>query len=315
MKRQSESWSTPDADLGTVLRYWEELIGNRLIELQIEPDDSDVFRGKLVDARLGSSALSLLEATPQRVYRSRASVAKSRQHDVFLVQLRQGRMRFEQYGREANLTEGQCVITDGSDVWSLHCPVPTTALVLQLPMPWVTRYIPSPAQLAAVPINTEAGWGAALGAALQALDPATIDQMPLPSALIAEQIVVLLSLSNGPQSRTTTTAQERLLHRARLTMRELREDSELGPTEIAHALGISRRHLHRLFAGSGTTFCEELLAMRLEQACAALANQRNGRLTVAEVAFQCGFADPGHFTRRFRERTGLSPSAYRTLHH
>src|SRR5262249_21940724 len=34
-------------------------------------------------------------------------------------------------------------------------------------------------------------------------------------------------------------------------------------------------------------------------------------LSLAEVARACGFADQAHFSRRFRQRTGQSPGAWR----
>ena len=37
----------------------------------------------------------------------------------------------------------------------------------------------------------------------------------------------------------------------------------------------------------------------------------NPRLTVAEVAYQSGFQDPGYFTKKFRQQTGITPIAYR----
>ena len=34
-------------------------------------------------------------------------------------------------------------------------------------------------------------------------------------------------------------------------------------------------------------------------------------LSVAEIAYELQFVDPGYFTRFFRKQTGLSPGAYR----
>ena len=37
-----------------------------------------------------------------------------------------------------------------------------------------------------------------------------------------------------------------------------------------------------------------------------------GELTLAEIAWQTGYSSPAHMSRRFKEMTGMTPSAYRT---
>jgi transcriptional regulator GlxA family with amidase domain len=38
----------------------------------------------------------------------------------------------------------------------------------------------------------------------------------------------------------------------------------------------------------------------------------NTSLPVSEICFECGFENPTHFSRVFKERTGLSPAQFRT---
>ena len=38
--------------------------------------------------------------------------------------------------------------------------------------------------------------------------------------------------------------------------------------------------------------------------------QRNPRRSVKETAEECGFSNPFHFSRKFKEQTGLSPRAF-----
>ena len=74
-------------------------------------------------------------------------------------------------------------------------------------------------------------------------------------------------------------------------------------------LGCTYPHVCRLFHKSfGLTPLEYLNAQRLERAKSLL---RNPRLTVAEVAYQSGFNDPGYFTKKFRQQTGITPMHYR----
>jgi AraC family transcriptional regulator len=80
--------------------------------------------------------------------------------------------------------------------------------------------------------------------------------------------------------------------------------------ELAAAAQVSSAHLSRLFRqryGSGPVTALEWV--RLLRARSLLARSN---LSVTEVARDCGYEDPLHFSRRFRARYGLSPRGYRT---
>ena len=73
--------------------------------------------------------------------------------------------------------------------------------------------------------------------------------------------------------------------------------------------GCSYAHVCRLFHKNfGITPSAYLNAQRIERAKSLLGNPR---LTVAEVAYQSGFDDPGYFSRKFRQQTGIAPNLYR----
>ncbi len=77
--------------------------------------------------------------------------------------------------------------------------------------------------------------------------------------------------------------------------------------EIARALSMSPRTLQRELATRGTSFSVVLETARVDEAGRLL---REGTRSVTEIGYICGFADTAHFSRRFKVRTGLSPSAY-----
>lgn len=79
--------------------------------------------------------------------------------------------------------------------------------------------------------------------------------------------------------------------------------------EIAADSHVSADHLSREFRKHfGVTVGEYVRQLRLDFACAQLANGRQSLSAIAEAA---GFADQSHFTRVFRRRMGLTPGAYR----
>ena len=80
----------------------------------------------------------------------------------------------------------------------------------------------------------------------------------------------------------------------------------LSPGEVAHALGISPRSLHRDVL-SWTGHAPKVLA-RILRMQRALARLRAGRSRLADVAYDSGFADQPHMTRELWRLTGLRPS-------
>lgn len=91
---------------------------------------------------------------------------------------------------------------------------------------------------------------------------------------------------------------------------EARYSEALSLSDLADAAHVSVSELGRDFrARLGTTPWRYLTEYRLDRAARLL---RATKLPVATVAARTGFASPSHFGKLFRERTGLSPRAYRT---
>jgi AraC-like DNA-binding protein len=142
-----------------------------------------------------------------------------------------------------------------------------------------------------------------------------LDDAPLPRPLIAEQVGHLLGLATGFHEPAESSR-----HRGQLARQILRRiesgyaDPDLSPEAVAGAVGISKRYLQTLLAGSGTSFVQELNATRLDRASDMLADPRADGLPISEIAFRAGFLDAGYFTRLFRKRFGITPREWRAGH-
>jgi len=86
-----------------------------------------------------------------------------------------------------------------------------------------------------------------------------------------------------------------------------REDCRLG--DVAKAANLSLFHLIRVFKSeTGKTPHEYLVDLRLAKARQLLADRR---FTIKEIAYQCGFQEPGSFSRVFQKKLGRPPRVYR----
>ncbi|MEQ8684498.1 MAG: AraC family transcriptional regulator [Imperialibacter sp.] len=76
----------------------------------------------------------------------------------------------------------------------------------------------------------------------------------------------------------------------------------------ADHFSLSERSLQRKLQSEKTAFQQVIDEVRKDLACQLL---RNDRLSLKEIAFECGFSDPNSFFRAFKKWTGLTPEQWR----
>ena len=304
-----QCWSTADVDSRHALAYWVDTICKSFLEIDIESPARDHFHGRLDQSDLGPATLYLVEADTQTVRRTPARIAHSRYAGYFLLQLRAGQLRFQQYGRDSCVEPGDCVLVDCTAPYRLECLPATRSVAVRFPQDWLKNWVPAPESLAGRPFRSGVGWSTALSAALANLDTDG-PELALPPGVVAEQIAALMALAAGPDVHATRGS-EKLLKRIESTIRDRCQESGLSPGAVADVHGISKRYLHYLFAQADTTFGNELMRMRLDSAQRLLSDKRYDALSVSEVAARCGFLEPSHFARRFRKAFALGPTEFR----
>lgn len=94
-------------------------------------------------------------------------------------------------------------------------------------------------------------------------------------------------------------------------LEEAPEDPALSNTFLAEKCGISEVYFRQLFRERfGISPRQYILALRMQKARQLLTESR---LPVHIVGEQCGFTNPYHFSRAFRNAAGLTPTEYRKL--
>ncbi|MEO0732285.1 MAG: ATP-binding protein, partial [Bacteroidota bacterium] len=112
-----------------------------------------------------------------------------------------------------------------------------------------------------------------------------------------------------PESDAQLRPELAFLEELKKTIHARLSDTDLTVGDLERAVGMSKSQLHRkLQSVLGLSANRLINQIRLETAAARL---RNGADDVSTIAFDSGFSDPGYFGRRFRERFGCSPTAYR----
>ncbi|GHJ41355.1 helix-turn-helix domain-containing protein [Streptomyces sp. TS71-3] len=94
-------------------------------------------------------------------------------------------------------------------------------------------------------------------------------------------------------------------------IRQRLRSHDLSAARIARGIGVSERHLSRIFAEEGTSVPRYIQQRRVELAERMLRAPSLSSEPVERIALRCGFTSVGHFSRVYREHTGTPPGAGR----
>lgn len=120
-----------------------------------------------------------------------------------------------------------------------------------------------------------------------------------------------LELLSAPNLRSSQPPQDQLMNRAAKLL-EQHCSQPYGVKELAHELGLSSVQLIRRFrCAYRLTPGDYLTSLRMERACRML---RETRMTVDQIATDCGYATGHYLSRLFAARIGVVPSEYRKRH-
>ncbi|MQA36074.1 helix-turn-helix domain-containing protein, partial [Modestobacter roseus] len=129
------------------------------------------------------------------------------------------------------------------------------------------------------------------------------------------ELVRALLISATGDRRYREAWEDTLLTRVRAYVARHLTDPALTPSSIAAAHAVSERRLYQAFADAGVSLEQEVIGRRLEAARAALVSPAGRRRSIAATAHGVGFTDASHFTRRFRQAYGVTPSEWQRSGH
>ena len=125
--------------------------------------------------------------------------------------------------------------------------------------------------------------------------------------------LVLTMLADSLNDSTTVrgAVQRSLMMRVKDYIDQRLTDPALGPAEIAAAVGISTRYLHKLFEAERHTVSLYIRGLRLDRARRDLLDPRFAARPISAIAYACGFGDLSGFNRAFKQAYAVSPKELR----
>jgi AraC-like DNA-binding protein len=104
-----------------------------------------------------------------------------------------------------------------------------------------------------------------------------------------------------------SSAQRSLMVRTKDHIDRRLSDPTLGPAEIAAAVNISTRYLHKLFETEPRSVSLYVRNQRLERCRRELLDPQPADQPIATIAFRWGFGDLSGFNRAFKAAFGVTP--------
>ncbi|MEH3062270.1 MAG: helix-turn-helix domain-containing protein [Methylobacterium radiotolerans] len=295
-------------------KLWRDLLGERLVPIEVERLDDGPFRGRLDVAEIGALYLSRLT---QSALRCETTPSAARRHDragmvVVLFKLA-GLSTSVQDGREAVQRPGDVVVLDHRpSVLTTHRD--SQALFLELPRERLEGVLGSTrhytglsvgADLASATLAT--GFIHDLIRVRHQLTPDAAERM---SAIAVDLIVASLA-ERLAQDVPRPVHGSVVVQRAKAHVEAHLDDPGLDPPQLAAATGVSLRRLQELFHERGQHISDWIWERRLAAAAKRLSDPACLHLSIGMLAYGCGFTSQAHFSRRFKDRHGLTPREYR----
>lgn len=292
---------------------WRDWIWSHFGGLESDLYGDRDFDGHINASQAGDVVLTKLEANRHRVIRSPRLARASDTSYLKIVAPWAGSAAVEQQGRQAWVRPGGWTIYDTTGSYDIANPEKVEHLIVMLPKeqlaerglrlePLMARYVGGATGISRVALETMRN---------------TYQELPSMSAAAAQGAgdliieLVRLSLMELAGRSTATTQLEAFRDRIREYIGAHLRDPALTVEGMAQALNCSKRHLYNAFGAEDDTPSHYILRRRLQACMRDLKNPALASHTITDIAFSWGFSNGAHFSRVFREHTGLTPSDFR----
>ncbi len=272
------------------------------------------FHCRIRAVTYGVVGVSLIEGTPQCVYRSRRHMHRPDEQFLSAPFAIAGRGTVEGSGRTSAFEPGGLLLYDSARPTATHFNSTWGIMSMRAPMSSIVERTGVP--IGRLPINVRIPTTGAVGVIKRFFrDLLEVQQSdPAAAAVLGEHAVDLMAsavlLACGARL-TERSAQALARQQALAFVWSHHTEPDLTIDQIARACAVSRRTLYRLFedveGGVGAMVRRRRIGTAQAWLCA------DGVRSLESIAAACGFASDRHFYRVFKQETGMTPGEYRAL--
>ena len=305
-------FSTADLPENLRVATWREHYSHTVLRADIDPGDDASFDATVVSRTLPGLQLVSGRFTAARIVRTREMIADGND-DLSLLVKQTGSVTVTARGREVTLHENDAVMISSSEAVVFDRRSFGESIAIRIPYSILSSAVVDVDDAIMRHICRDTP---ALRLLTSYSNTLLSDDHEMGSPVLRHQVAThmhdLTVLALGATREAADIAGNRGMGAARLKaaktyIAENLHHRDISIGTVAAHLGMTPRHLQRLFENDGTTFSAFLLARRLARAYRMLCEPRSVEKQVSAVAYDVGFGDLSYFNRSFRRLYGATP--------
>jgi AraC family transcriptional activator of tynA and feaB len=296
--------------------YWVAAVTDTFIPIGIDNYDRHAFSARYEAVDVGQVSLSRFRGTEQTFVRP-PELIRDGDADFYVAVLhRAGSVSLDHNGHTEGPLHGSISLLDVTRPYRVELAGELDIIDVFIPRADLDRALGPARRAAGLSLGPDQACTALIRdffigcwTSGDAFSPAVADRMAtvgvdLLAAGFAEK------LGRDPPGNESVAS---VVYRAKSAIDSRLSDASLDTTMVAQDLKISPRRLQEIFRAEGLSVDGWIWERRLTKAYKLLSDPACAGLAIAIIAYRCGFSSQAHFSRRFRQRFGCSPTERRSL--
>lgn len=300
---RTSSFSTTRAPLQQRLGLWEEYNEQALFGLRASTLSARGLLATQTNLELSRLRLTHIEGNDHVIERTPANIRTNPVDAVMLCLLLEGNAFFYHEAGCDTLTAGEAVLYDANRPFMYGFSTDMRQVIVEVPRT-ALREIGAPEDFFRPRVLRISGSPAATHARTAARSALRAFEHAADASALEDTVLEMFSIITGRPGSTPALA---YLATAKEFITANLGHQDLSTARVARAVGISERHLTRVFSEAGTSPARFVLEARLARAHSLLASPQQAGTTVAEIAASVGFVSAAHFSRAFRQHFDCTP--------
>ncbi|MBK3575508.1 helix-turn-helix domain-containing protein [Streptomyces sp. MBT65] len=297
------------------ISYWEDYNREALVGLSCTSYSEQGLLARQTNIELGGLRLADITGNAHAIERSPETVRSAPKDSVFASLLLKGEAVFLHENGCLAATAGELIIYDTRRPYLFGFSSSMRQILVDVPRSLFAPGCEGGGWPGPMLFGRSAAREGALVAALSSRLGGLAAMRDVPQGPADAEGAVLDLLRRLAEERTggrpgSDTRRSQLIVAEDYIERHL-HDPGLGAAQVAGVLGISVRHLGRIFESTGRSPARHIAERRLVMAHRELTGPGARETRIADVAYRWGFSSQALFARLFRARFGLTPSEAR----
>ena len=302
------SLATASLPVSERLAYWEQYNASALVGLTCQTFEEEGLLAREINLDLDGYRVADIAGNAHVIERPGRLVRSHPKSSAFISLLIHGEGHFHQGHQWLQMGPGDVIVYDTDRPYLFGFGPEMRQLLVDVPLDALQRDgdavdLSTPILVRGDGMGAPAASARRLRRALQELIEPSSPPSQTEDAVL--EAVSGLLVGRGAYGPATVVAAAKAFIEAHL------DDSTLDVEAVAASVGVSARHLGRLFAAQQGSVGRHLLEQRLRSASNDLRDPSKASCRISDISYRWGFASQAHFATSFKKRYGCSPSEFR----